>query len=625
MSEQSFSFDPETARQQFVEASEHVANLSDQNRRFDLIPEVTDADLKAVATEWLAVEQQNTLAYLQANANSAPYRQLGQRLLELEEASRPSDEQRAQIQASKEAIDREVEFVIQIAPLGEEQTRQMAEEKKQALDGELESMGPPPEVLEEQVALNALFEMMSEPWPVPKATSLDAIISSNREIIRQIIDEIPVEPTLAEHQSPDVRAAREAHSIYERELTNKIINFLADNSGRVISVRELCEAMYSPAVLANMRQEDARALITTALGPKVKGPVVRKALVEKGFTLQYGRRIERMKDGDRTRTSVKRIYRVIPLGEFNEVHTQRSEDNGKSMLWEVLPEHIELMEENQAAQSLPQAEQAGEDVLTPGQDIAAGEAVPSKKRRFEEVADLLISSPGQQFTYEDIAGVLYAGEEVDGKQMRNRLAVLFKNYGDLIEQAITARGFTLTKEKAHMPGYQKKVMVLSCSSVGISEIGQNPAVPEERPAEPEPQPEPAPQAGSTTPGQAASKKENRRGLPSWESDFQDEVDIAIAAFSGQGYIQGGNLFPLLEAKGNGAAKTLLEHMLKEGTLSKTKFREKIIKASDLVAFTASRNNRSLFRDEKMRARCQEIISASLSRHYAKQQQAQTSA
>ncbi len=627
------ALDIDNVRQHLEGAMAHTDNLADQNRRFGLLPDITDSDMKAVAAEWLAVEQGNTLARLQANANQAQYRQLGERLLELEELSRPTEEEVARVQSAKEAIDREAELVVQIAPLGEQQTRALAEEKKQALDDELERDHLSVELREERIAINSLFDVMSEPWPVPLAASLEAIKDSNREIIREIIDEMPVDPTITGREG-NGGTKRETHVIFERELTSKIIKFLSENPGRIISVRELCEAMYSAEDLASMTKMQARNLITTALGPKVKGPAVRKALIELGFTLQYGRRIERITDGGRTQTKFKRIYRVIDLSEFSELHTEPDDD--ERILWEITPDQVELLEQRQAEQT-----QAGTDA---GDDDLGVENLGAGKRRIEapnardDLVTLFKRSIDRPLSYADVIAELYPNSTQPARKLTNRIKMNMTYNKEYIKESLAAVGLGLIESMGTQTiqrdgrDFKAKQRLITCvrldslaAEAQAEEADQEPVEPvakddDKLPASDETQAGTKDNVASNPP---VKKSTEKKGTQTWETDFQAEVEVAIERLEAQGYINGGNLFPILGAKGNGSAETLLRYMNKIGLLSNTKMREKTIKAADLVAFTVSRDNRSLFREEKVRLRCKEIIDASLSRHYASRQQTET--
>jgi hypothetical protein len=134
-----------------------------------------------------------------------------------------------------------------------------------------------------------------------------------------------------------------------------------------------------------------------------------------------------------------------------------------------------------------------------------------------------------------------------------------------------------------------------------------------------PQPQTAGDATLSAKIETTAKKPANPEEPQWQTDFRTEVEQAIAGLSQLGYIRGGNILPLLSSRSNGATEKFLEGMRKDEILSKTKFREKDVRAADLVTFSVFRNNRSLFRNPEQKAICEQIVRASISRHMAEEE------
>src|SRR5581483_3471738 len=119
------------AQKQFEEANSVAAEITDQNSRVGRIVEIEDPELQAVASEWLGIEQRETLTRLELTARTAPYRELAQRFEVISSEIGALLLLKQEIESVIQAIDRQAEQAIAIAPLGRDRILTIAQQRKE--------------------------------------------------------------------------------------------------------------------------------------------------------------------------------------------------------------------------------------------------------------------------------------------------------------------------------------------------------------------------------------------------------------------------------------------------------------------------------------------------------------
>src|SRR5206468_3464948 len=132
---------------------------------------------------------------------------------------------------------------------------------------------------------------------------------------------------------------------------------------------------------------------------------------------------------------IKRIYRTIPLGSFSERHIQPEGDEG-NILWEATPEHMELIEQNKAQDSVG------------GAAITLPRWKNEIKRGFANklLLDVFTNNVGRDLTPQEIASLIYPESQDSAKKLCNRVSAIMSSGRAYINQELASMGLSLEEK-----------------------------------------------------------------------------------------------------------------------------------------------------------------------------------
>lgn len=162
-------------------------------------------------------------------------------------------------------------------------------------------------------SLDSVVGQIAIKWELPLA-----LIDQNLSFFA-ILDELPVEPALANCPSRDVKKFTDRH-VDQPEASLYTALCLCEHSGQTVTVDQIAQALYSPEVITKISQYHLRARVTTILGPKVGGENLRAILDKEGYILQYGwrRTLEQRANGHIAVVRRQRIYRAINKDQLED-------------------------------------------------------------------------------------------------------------------------------------------------------------------------------------------------------------------------------------------------------------------------------------------------------------------
>jgi hypothetical protein len=388
--------------QEFFEQKNQLADqLADTNLRTQAIPELGDAEFEAIATEALTEEQQGIYDQLTAGDMS----QYEDVVADLRAKESIVEDLETQIADARNVMTEEqkryddlVTKLATIAPLGESKAKELAERRKGEI--ELANVAAAREQLAEAeldvIDASDLFVLAGKAWPIPLLAVRGVAKTEEFEGDIDSVDEIPIDPVLRKSDQERVDGIRN-RNIDAPEASAYITFFLADNSGKVVTVDELVGFLYGHV---NRDERDLRSRITTMLGPKVQGQRIQKMLTEEdaGYLLQYGWRRDYDSRNKRMVGPQRRIYRALRLDEIDSAlpyilnksdkHADTFETNTAD------PESEVFVIEEVPAQKLPVGTILTPE--TPAENVLAAPETPAEAEAETIVAELPIIEKVEQ-------------------------------------------------------------------------------------------------------------------------------------------------------------------------------------------------------------------------------------
>lgn len=309
MEDYRFSFDPNAARASFQPVSAILDKFDDLDNRTILAGEkLDDPDLKIEARRGLAEERALTHQELRSEPDNPFYERVGEADVELERQISAAE---LQLEAAQERMseeqrhyDEQLQLCIEIAPLSRAAAEELVRRKKDEI--ELRETYEAREKLAQLESARSIIDSLitagGRAWPLSD--------EPKEEQFEDYVDEIPIEPDLREYVAQQNGCERH---IYAPDVSRSAAHFLANNSGRIVTVDELARALYPEEIISQKSRHDLRTLVTSTLGPKVNGEHISNLLAEEGLVLQYGWRKHMKREGHLEKVErIHRIYRAVP-------------------------------------------------------------------------------------------------------------------------------------------------------------------------------------------------------------------------------------------------------------------------------------------------------------------------
>ncbi|MBP9738311.1 hypothetical protein KBD20_01345 [Candidatus Saccharibacteria bacterium] len=180
-------------------------------------------------------------------------------------------------------------------------------------------------------SLDAVVGQLALSWELPVA-----LVDQNRSLFITL-DELPVEPDIADCPSGEVQQFAERH-VDQPKAAILSAQCLSEHAGETVTVDQIARLLYSPEVISQLNGHKLRSRVTSTLGPKF-GENLRSILDEEGFVLQYGwrRTLEQKPDGSIGVKLRHRIYRAIEKDQIADFMESNSfEGDGFTDSFEAL-------------------------------------------------------------------------------------------------------------------------------------------------------------------------------------------------------------------------------------------------------------------------------------------------
>lgn len=335
------------------DADELARQMADQNSRYNEALRILgdDPEILELVKFGIAEEQEETFSYIQSLApeSSRVYENLGNTSLAIENGMSSVGNQISELERSivdQEALlaeqnelkqeqaqtetEKIIEKVERLAPRAVESVKEMLESRGinpikdseiidledrvlDLMDQEDEARRELERIRASSGALDAVVGKIAVDWALPFA-----LIDQGYSFFA-ILDELPVEPVLADCPTREVKQFAERH-IDQPKAALYTALCLSEHSGQTVTVDQIAQALYSPEVIAKISEYHLRARVTTTLGPKVGGENLRAILDKEGYILQYGwrRTLEQREDGHIAVVKRQRIYRAISKDQVED-------------------------------------------------------------------------------------------------------------------------------------------------------------------------------------------------------------------------------------------------------------------------------------------------------------------
>lgn len=453
-------FDTDHALRQFASANVIAGNISDQNDRAEMLArEVTDTDFLTLGNWALALEQRDTLCNLEAASSSAPYAEVGLRYIQALNALGQRTLQLADLESEKAFKEAEVaqqaDVLTRIVPTFANETSELLERKKASIAQEIDTVEirQDIDVLKQDISTYEALITAAGSWSIPRIQFEQPAFDKVSPGETADMDTEILEVQLREQPHEGVRIG-ESHKDAP-EAAKQVLEYLLTHVNEVIEVDHLINHVYDPQVIESNTTGHLRARITTQLGPKIHGPIIEAILAEEGYTLQYGRMTVRHgENGDAPKSGVHRVYRIIPLNEFCEAHTQPAEN----IRWEITKDQKELLENTQLSGELVESE----TVVT----FTGGTS--------QRLLTILTDNLDKPHTYPELAALLYPDSDKDQPTLINRVQVLLTS-SKYIQAQFKQQSLEIVKQTVPTaePGGRKRVAIV-CQKKS-EEIAQPPS------------------------------------------------------------------------------------------------------------------------------------------------------
>lgn len=235
----------------FELANTRAKDIGAENERFESASQL-HAPFRSIVERSITREQTTTLETLSEAATLLPYEEVSLRALELERKKEKLQAQRESLaeeyQQQIDGIDDELRLATSLAPKSSDELVAASEKKKAKIKAEY-GAAIDSEIAATDAELSALYdlgEIVWGSWEVPKVTKLHPEVVTE-DLIEDfdgttvMVDEIPVEPVLHDHNSIAEAVRREVEN---PDASHFIAYYLSQSVGQTVSVEQLAEFLY---------------------------------------------------------------------------------------------------------------------------------------------------------------------------------------------------------------------------------------------------------------------------------------------------------------------------------------------------------------------------------------------
>ena len=544
--------DNRAIHQQFEGAGEIANDISKQNREAEQAAAIIrDPDIKELAIDTIAAEQQATVNVLRQISDDLPYEalgthytetlsQLGEKAVALARAERGVDELEA-------SLNGDIEVVAWLRPQLREKAELLAEASADSFAQE-QGIGEIREDIDrlqaQKLAYEEILRAAGRAWPIPTAISAESAEAPAEGVIVSEVKpkDKPIDTSAEDLKliSQERRGQRSIgpHEVYDSQASQHLASYFVDHPNQIFSAEELAGFLYRTDV-SSASQSEARVLrsrVTTILGPKRQGREdtvsVEQLLGEEKMTLQYGKL--------REKRVLKRVYRALPTADFSEEHLSPTDTDGGAVRWQISDEQKSLLEDNKEAKT-----QSGPEESL-GQD--GGETASSDRRgkTVEKLLEVFSGSLGEAMTYEELARRVYPDSDKATDVLVHRVQVTM-TASKFLKRKLDDAGIEIMREKVQSEAPSGRKITLTTLTAqkktdGISQAASHQQTAVE--AEEAPIAEPETSAGPVKPDindpaqdqPISSGLEVRQPTPNWELPFRQRVRECLARFETAGGI-----------------------------------------------------------------------------------------